>query len=117
MKKTFVTVILTLCVMGTYAQNIMNVMFYNTENLFDTSDNPLKDDDEFTPEGARRWTNRRYWSKLTNLSRVIAAVDEDNAPEIIGLCEVENDSNEQHLRHCIPRALWSAFHQMSPLYR
>ncbi len=92
MKKTFVTVILTLCVMGTYAQNIMNVMFYNTENLFDTSDNPLKDDDEFTPEGARRWTNRRYWSKLTNLSRVIAAVDEDNAPEIIGLCEVENDS-------------------------
>ena len=71
---------------------VINVMFYNTENLFDINDNPDKDDDEFTPDGARRWTEKRYWNKLTNLSRVLVAVDEADAPEIVGLCEVENDS-------------------------
>lgn len=70
----------------------LNVMSYNAENLFDIFDNPQKNDDEFTPNGERRWTSRRYWNKLANLSRVVVAVDEDNAPEIIGLCEVENDS-------------------------
>lgn len=71
---------------------VINVMSYNAENLFDIFDNPQKNDDEFTPNGERRWTSRRYWNKLANLSRVVVAVDEDNAPEIIGLCEVENDS-------------------------
>lgn len=72
--------------------SVMNVMFYNSENLFDTVDNPDKNDDEFLPDAARRWTTKRYWNKLNNLCKVIAAVDEENAPEIIGLCEVENDS-------------------------
>ncbi|MCQ2074992.1 MAG: endonuclease [Bacteroidaceae bacterium] len=73
-----------------YPQSTMNVMFYNTENLFDTMDNPLKDDDEFTPDGTKAWTEKRYWEKLANVGRVIVAVDEDNAPELIGMCEVEN---------------------------
>lgn len=70
----------------------ITVMFYNTENLFDTTDDPDKDDDEFTPDGSRRWTKNRYWNKIGNISKVIAAVNEDTAPDIIGLCEVENDS-------------------------
>lgn len=73
------------------SQSTMNVMFYNTENLFDTEDNPLKNDDEFTPDGTKTWTEKRYWNKLANVGRVIVAVDEDNAPELIGLCEVENE--------------------------
>lgn len=72
--------------------SVMNIMFYNSENLFDTVDNPDKNDDEFLPSSARRWTNKRYWNKLNNMCKVIAAVDEENAPEIVGLCEVENDS-------------------------
>lgn len=72
--------------------SVMNVMFYNSENLFDTVDNPDKNDDEFLPSSARRWTTRRYWNKLNNMCKVIAAVDEENAPEMVGLCEVENDS-------------------------
>ena len=92
MKKIFLSVLMSLTWMVCQSQTTVNVMFYNSENLFDTSDNPDKDDDEFTPEGARRWTNKRYWSKLTNLSRVVTATDEDNSPEIVGLCEVENDT-------------------------
>ncbi|MGI6572062.1 MAG: hypothetical protein ACOX19_01235 [Fermentimonas sp.] len=67
-------------------------MFYNVENLFDTRDDPLKDDDEFLPEGFMRWTPSRYREKLRNITRVITAVGEMQSPALIGLCEVENDS-------------------------
>ncbi len=91
---------------ATLSQTVANVMFYNTENLFDTSDNPLRNDDEFTPGSVRGWTDRRYWRKLTNISRVIAAIDEDNGPEIIGMCEVENETVMQDLtRRSVLRTL------------
>ena len=70
----------------------MTVMFYNTENLFDTDDDPLKDDDAFTPNGDYRWTRPRYWNKLDAISKVIVAADEDMAPALVGLCEVENET-------------------------
>ena len=47
------------------------IMFFNTENLFDTINDPEKNDDEFTPQGAKFWTGYRYKQKLTNLSKVI----------------------------------------------
>ncbi|MGB8359394.1 MAG: endonuclease/exonuclease/phosphatase family protein, partial [Bacteroidales bacterium] len=68
-----------------------NVMFYNVENLFDTADDTTKDDDEFMPEGSRRWTEKRYWQKINALSRVIAAAGGWELPALIGLCEVENE--------------------------
>jgi hypothetical protein len=68
-----------------------SVMFYNVENLFDTADDTTKEDDEFLPEGSRRWTEKRYWQKINALSRVIAAAGEWELPALIGLCEVENE--------------------------
>ena len=73
------------------------VMFYNVENLFDTEDNPDKDDDEFLPRGARRWTPRRYNAHLQQTAKVINAVGEWDTPALVGLCEVENDSVMTHL--------------------
>lgn len=73
------------------AQNGITMMFWNTENLFDTNDDPGKNDEEFLPEGDYRWTMKRYRTKLDAVARVIAAVDEESAPAIVGLCEVEND--------------------------
>lgn len=67
-------------------------MFYNVENLFDTRDDPLKDDDDFLPDGFMRWTPKRYKEKLRDVTRVITAVGEMQSPALIGLCEVENDS-------------------------
>lgn len=84
--------ILILCSLVLSGQDRVKVMFYNTENLFDTVDDPEKDDDDFTPSGSRHWTRNRYWTKIGNLCKVIAAAGEDTAPDIIGLCEVENDS-------------------------
>lgn len=67
------------------------VMFYNVENLFDTVDDTLKNDDEFLPAGERRWTAARYHKKLNAIARAIAAAGEYDLPAFIGLCEVENE--------------------------
>jgi len=68
----------------------VRIMFWNTENLFDTIDDPHKDDDEFLPKSGRRWTGKRYKRKIDNLYKVIVGVGEWEPPEMIGLCEVEN---------------------------
>jgi endonuclease/exonuclease/phosphatase family metal-dependent hydrolase len=67
------------------------VMFYNVENLFDTEDEPKKNDNEFTPRGSRSWTNKRYYAKLDNIAKVISSVGQWDTPALVGLCEVEND--------------------------
>ena len=67
-------------------------MFYNTENLFDTVDDTVKDDDEFLPDGSRHWTYNRYHQKINSIARVITAAGEWEPPAFVGLCEVENEN-------------------------
>jgi len=66
------------------------VMFYNVENLFDTHNDSLTADEEFTPDGGRYWSPKRFYSKINNLARVILSVGEWELPAIVGMCEVEN---------------------------
>ena len=67
------------------------MMFYNVENLFDTFDDQDTEDDEFMPEGTKRWTFKRYTAKINSIYKVIMAAGEGwEPPSIIGLCEVEN---------------------------
>ena len=47
------------------------LVFYNVENLFDTEDDPLTNDEEFTPDGGRHWTYKKKNRKLLNLSKAI----------------------------------------------
>jgi len=68
-----------------------SVMFYNVENLFDTVDDTTRNDEEFLPDGSRRWTANRYNKKISALSRAISAAGEWDLPALIGLCEVENE--------------------------
>lgn len=74
------------------AQTPFRLMAYNVENLFDTCPDSLADDRDFLPEAPRRWTASRYWRKLDGVARVVAAVGEGRLPELVVLCEVENDS-------------------------
>lgn len=62
------------------------VMFWNTENLFHPDNDPVKNDEEFTPDGAKHYTMKSYRYKLEQLARVINKVH----PEIIGFAETEN---------------------------
>lgn len=68
-----------------------SVMFYNVENLFDTEDDTTRNDEEFLPEGTRRWTPFRYHKKLGAIARAVAAAGEWDLPSVIGLCEIENE--------------------------
>ena len=92
-----------------FAQTVVQrnrVMFYNCENLFDPSDNPAKNDDEFTPEGTRHWTYGRLKQKTTNLAKVIVAAGEGQPPMLVGLAEVENDSVLLRLTRWTPLREW-----------
>ena len=76
------------------------VMSYNVENLFDTSDDPHTNDNEFLPDGTRHWTQKRYRSHLEQTARVILAAGAWESPALVGLCEVENEAVLQQLiRH------------------
>lgn len=70
--------------------------FYNLENLhdtiFDADTNKIMQDD-YTPKGDKQWSSEKYHHKLNNLSKVIADMAADVAPEgvaILGVAEVEN---------------------------
>ena len=65
-------------------------MFYNVENLFDTYNDTLKNDEEFLPGGLRRWNFMRYNKKINSLYKTIIAAGEWDPPAIISFYEVEN---------------------------
>lgn len=73
------------------AQNNFRVMFYNVENLFDCTHDSLKNDREFLPESVRGWNYKRYKQKINSIAKVICAAGEWELPDLIGLCEVENE--------------------------
>jgi len=77
----------------TSTYQIRTIAFYNLENLFDTKNDTLIFDDDRTPDGKDQWTEARYFQKITQMSKVISEIgtlENKAAPDIIGVCEVEN---------------------------
>ena len=66
------------------------VIFYNTENLFDTINSPDTDDEEFLPQSKLQWNSEKYQTKLTHIAQVISSLCDTIEPLVIGLAEVEN---------------------------
>ncbi len=66
--------------------------FYNLENLFDTYNDPVKNDEEFLPEGKNKWTEAKYQKKLQNMAKVIRSMKEENGVwhALLGVSEIEN---------------------------
>ena len=71
----------------------------NCENLFDYHDDEGKDDAEYLPEATRHWTKKRYWRKLNNIAQELLSTSDEGIPDLIALCEVENDSCLHDLTH------------------
>lgn len=87
------------------ADEVFGVAFYNLENLFDTINANGTYDLEFSPEGARKWNSRKYWSKINRLATAIAAMTTPDTPEgpaIIGVAEVENEAVMRDLVNAAP---------------
>ncbi len=74
-------------------EQLYTVAFYNLENLFDTSDDPRKLDDDFTLQGIKKWTPGRYDNKIDKLARTIVGMGRrtsKKSPVLLGIAEVEN---------------------------
>ncbi len=72
------------------------IAFYNCENFYDTIDDPLSRDEEFTLAGEKHYTQKMYADKLDKIATVISKIGADgnaanpDGPSIIGLAEIEN---------------------------
>ncbi len=94
MKKVFLSIFLLFVGLSAFGQKEQNYVigFYNVENLFDIYDDPVKNDDDFLPDGSYKWTQPKYEKKLANIAKVINAMKDETGVyhTILGLSEVEN---------------------------
>ncbi len=98
------------------------IVFWNLENYFDPFDDPVTSDDEFTREGERRWSWKRFTKKRNDIAKVIMSLgDERNHPGegypvLIALSEVENRFVLDQLVKCTPLSLlgYGIIHRNSP---
>ena len=87
----FVILVLCCSFSGIAAQPVFRVVGYNVENLFDCRHDSLKNDMEYLPGNIRGWTPGRFYDKVNKIAKVILAASASYAPDLVGLCEVEND--------------------------
>ncbi len=77
---------------SSYAQNkplnAYVIGFYNLENLFDTIDDPIKNDAQFLPDGDYTWGTMKYTNKLQKMAYAISQMPKNLA--ILGVSEIEN---------------------------
>jgi len=103
MKNTLIIVILFLSFLTIKAQGYdktkqytpVAIGFWNCENFYDTLNDPLKNDEDFLPNGTYGWTGKKFRNKLDHISTVISQLGADATPDgvaVIGLCEIENRS-------------------------
>jgi Endonuclease/Exonuclease/phosphatase family len=93
--------------------------FYNLENLYDTVNNPVVNDEEFLPNSERHYNTRIYNDKLGRLSDVISQMGTEYNPDglaLLGVAEIENDTVLTDLlrqKELKPRN-WKFVHYNSP---
>ncbi len=116
--KAFVAVLLLILavVVSSSAQEKHRIMFYNVENLFDTLDDALTQDDEFTPRNKKHWTQYRYIEKLRSLAQVVDSVGGGSWPLVVGMAEVENRRvlNDLTYKTLLAKGQYGIVHHDSP---
>lgn len=74
---------------------IRTIAFYNLENLFDTVNNPSKNDEASPIMEMKVNKSEIYWDKIDKLGRVLSEIGASKtktSPAIIGVVEIENDT-------------------------
>ena len=100
----FCLIIYTLPVVTAQTKNykVCIVAFYNLENFYDTINNPIVNDDDFTPTGVKHYTSDIYTDKVAKLATVISTIGTDISPAgpaLLGVAEIENDTVLNDLVH------------------
>lgn len=118
MRQSAVTLAIGAILAGVYTNGLqadsskIDIMFYNVYNLFDAQHDEGKDDWTFLPkdhpgkeeycatvsnDGYRKecyesnWTEKSVKIKIAQLADAIRDANKEGLPNLIGLCEVEND--------------------------
>ena len=106
MKFFLLSGLVLLLIQSVVAQNntgfskIVVIGFYNLENLYDTKDNGLVDDNEFTAAGAKHYHQGIYQDKILHLATVIKSIGDQYTKDgaaLLGVVEIENDTVLQAL--------------------
>jgi predicted extracellular nuclease len=108
MKSNLILLAITLTLFVSCQPNLLKkkatIVFYNVENLFDTIDDPAINDEEFLPVSEKQWNTERYNKKLEDIAKVLGGINNEELPEVIGLCEVENRDVLEDLAATAPLA-------------
>jgi hypothetical protein len=99
MKRISTIVFFTFLATASFAQKntykVALVGFYNLENLYDTVNNPVVDDEEFLPASERHYNSSIYMDKIDRLTDVISQMGTEINPDglaLLGVAEIENDT-------------------------
>lgn len=67
----------------------INFVWWNLQNFFDTDDDPISRDFEYTAEHG--WTEELYRAKRKNLAEALNATHDGEGPELLTVAEIEKD--------------------------
>lgn len=73
----------------------LRLVFWNLENFFDWTDQGTGDSDrEFSRNGVRRWSRKRFYTKCSVISKAMFCLADDcgGMPDLIGVAEIENET-------------------------
>ncbi|WP_303680628.1 endonuclease/exonuclease/phosphatase family protein [Pelodictyon luteolum] len=94
------------------------LLWWNVENLFDTTDDPGISDEEFTPEGRLHWTPKKLLLKEMRIAYVMQAIathpDYGQLPAVLAFAEVENGAVFRRALQKIKGARYRALYHDSP---
>lgn len=89
--------VLIICAAGSVAKagerDSLLTVFWNLENFYDYNDDGTgESDQEFSSQGSRRWTSRRFYSKCHTVAKSLFWIGDryGRMPDVIGLAEIEN---------------------------
>ncbi len=72
-----------------------SVAFWNLQNLFDVNSSEIAKDLEFIPE--KGWSSEVLEKKMENLSKALRSMNNGNAPDLVGFCEIESEKLAREL--------------------
>lgn len=68
----------------------INVAWWNLQNFFDTDDDPISKDFDYTE--AEGWTEEVFEAKKANLALALNALHDGAGPELLAVAEIEKDA-------------------------
>lgn len=96
MIRLYISLLMILIVQAASGQakdkNGFSLLFYNADNLFDTSDDTGKSDDAYLPTGRLMWDKKKFDKRIGDVGELLSESTGDNLPGIIILSGIEKES-------------------------